>query len=263
MPFTIKWIAALLISLSLTLYNASFARAGVLFDGTNDCLFSAGTVDFSADVITVSFWSYWDSFANDDDLLLELSANSNLNNPTIQINPNTTGFSSGTWNTLIHGSVGYRIESITRPSGAVWHHYAIVYNNTTANGDIKIYLNGTEQSTTVELNTKTDTGNFKTDTLYLMSRACASLFADGRLSDLSIHKVELTATEIALMAGSKVKGIAYQIQPSNLLLYLPLDECSDGAACTTASGFRDRKGANNFSPTNSPTGSAEAVLTYP
>jgi len=252
---------ALLLSILLL---ASPANAGVLFDGTNDCLSSASTIAFGTNIVTVSFWMYWDSFANDDDLAMELSANYNTNFPGLLIDPNASAPVSGRFNAGISATgPTYRTESITRPSAAVWHHYSIVFDNSTAAGDIKFYVDGVSTSTTVDANSKTTTGNIRTDTLYFMSRACTSLYADGRLDEVYIHSGELSADEISLLYNSRMRKIGQQID-NTLISYWPLDECPDGTACATASMFRDNYDTDpdHLSPSNSPTGRAGEILSY-
>ncbi|HEY4612181.1 MAG TPA: hypothetical protein VII11_04300 [Bacteroidota bacterium] len=54
------------------------------------------------------------------------------------------------------------------------------------------------------------------------------------------------------------------IQPSNLKAYWPLDEFAEGATVSGTNSIRDLSGnGNHGTPSNSPTGRAERVLSYP
>lgn len=167
------------------------------FDGTNDSASSDAPINFGTDVITVLAWVKWDTFANDNGLLMELSADSNTNDGTFIINPNASvaaDFEGG----LQDGVTGsrFRSEYATRPTAGSWKHYAFVLDNSTTTGDVKIFFDGIEQSTTIRLDAKDKTGNFLTDTLYLFSRAGTTLFGGGDIDDLRIYAGELTVSEI-------------------------------------------------------------------
>lgn len=161
------------------------------FDGSNDYFRSAGNIVYGTNIITVAFWLYWDAFANNDDLALESSATfvSNLN--TYNIDPNA---SAGNWSAGIRGTSGFRAETATRPSGAAWHHYLFVLDNTTTAGDVRTFIDGVEQSETVGTNTKSGTSNFANNILFGMSRNGTTLFGAGRITALKIWTGDRSAS---------------------------------------------------------------------
>lgn len=165
------------------------------FDGSNDYFRSAGNVVYGTNIITVAFWLYWDSFANNDDLALESSATfvSYLN--TFNIDPNA---SAGNWSTGIRGTSGFRAETVTRPSAAAWHHYLFVLDNTTTAGDVRTFIDGVEQSETVGTNTKSGTSNFAANTLFGMSRNGTTLFGAGRMTALKIYTGDRSASVLSI-----------------------------------------------------------------
>jgi len=184
-----------------TLINGPTFNSGnggsIVFDGVNDSA-TVGTISFNSNIITTTFWFKWLNYANDDDLLVELSTNGNLLQNTFIIDPNSSAPTNGVFQFSIFGNgIGnYYGSYINRPTQNVWHNLSIIWDNSTTNGNIICYLNGILQNTTVNRNLKNSSGNFRTDNLYLMSRAGASLFGNGEISNLNIYNRALTAQEV-------------------------------------------------------------------
>lgn len=171
------------------------------FNGSSDYASSDATINWGVDVITVCAWVKWDSFSNDDAALWELSSNFNNTDGAIWSSPNA-GAGGGNWVGTIQDSTGsfdFREEYATRPAAATWVHVAIVYDNSTTTGDVKIYFDAVEQSTTISTNDKSSSGNIVTDVLYLFSRAGSSLFGAGDMDDLRIYAGELDAAQLTLV----------------------------------------------------------------
>ncbi|MBI2010363.1 MAG: LamG domain-containing protein [Candidatus Chisholmbacteria bacterium] len=196
------------------------------FDGSNDYMNTSSTISFGVKVITLTFWLKWDAFADDNKLAFELSTNYNNNDGSIIVNPDNSSNPS-TFNLSIQDSVTtskYRQENFTRPSAGEWHHYAAVFDNSTVTGDIKLYLDGVEQSSTLATNDKDQSSNIRTDTLYFMSRAGTSLFGAGDLDDVKIYDYERTAAQIA-----------YDYNRGGPLAWWKFDECQGNAAYSSGS----------------------------
>jgi hypothetical protein len=158
-------------------------------------LSSTSNVSFGTNVITVCVWLWWDAFNQNDNLFNELSSNFNSNNNTFNVDPNSG--TNSKFAASIQGVGGtYRSESITRPSAAAWHHYAFVLDNSTSAGAVKFYVDGVLTTPTVDTNTKNNSANFLTSTIYVMSRANTSLFAAGRLYSYRIYPGELTSGQV-------------------------------------------------------------------
>ncbi len=149
-------------------------------------------ITFGTDVITVCCWLYCNDVAITQ-IVLETSADA--------------GGGGNNWHVLITGTklfcqlftgdaINYRSESIS-PSTGAWHHYAFVIDNSTNAGSIKIYVDGTEASTTIETNTKASSGNFSTEILNIAARSGGPLFFDGRMDDLRIYAGELSGAAIS------------------------------------------------------------------
>jgi PKD repeat protein len=170
-------------------------NTAVSFDGSNDD--AAASVNLSGtSKVTIEFWMKWTTFANNDDLALEFTANNTNNNGAFVINPNST--TSGDRFEVAIGRNGSRNNAyFTRPSAGVWHHYAIVLNTTaTASQQILPYVDGQPVSIVKGLS-GTGAGNFANSTLNFMSRNGAQLFGAGTLDEVAIYNQALTATQIA------------------------------------------------------------------
>lgn len=87
---------------------------------------------------------------------------------------------------------------------------------------------------------------------------------DSIVEEFAFWNNDGTDQDVQTLSNSMRKGIALQVLPSALQCYLSLDQCTAGATCATASMFRDISGHGlNFSPSGSPTGSANNKMNYP
>lgn len=175
------------------------------FDGVNDFAKSVNTVTVAANTTNWTFcaWVWWDAFANDDDLLVEISANSSNSGSdgAFLIDPNSS-FPSGVAAFLVQDSSAgslYRTESIARWPAAEWVHIAAVFESAanSLQGEWTIYTNGVVASQTVNTTTKDQASQLRTAVTHnLMSRNGTSLFASGRLDDVGLWGSALDSTTI-------------------------------------------------------------------
>lgn len=85
-----------------------------------------------------------------------------------------------------------------------------------------------------------------------------TLTFDGRISQVGVWTRALSSDERAILnracASDDIK-LFESVSPAKAAFLLPLNECGDGEACTTANMFKDRTvNGNNGTPSNSPTG---------
>lgn len=155
---------------------------------------SDSSVTYSANVITACVWAYEPSTWATAGVLLQ-SGNSWPNNANSWRFYNNEG-------ELQFGMVGTTTTqdsswSLTAPSTDTWHHYAIVYDASTATGSVKVYVDGVLQSLTPGNQNKDGTSNFASQTFYAFSQnGGASTFFSGNLDDIRIYSGEKTAQEI-------------------------------------------------------------------
>jgi hypothetical protein len=191
-----------------------------LFNGSSDSAHVA--LDLSnTNIITISFWLYWNAFANNDALAMEYSSNFNTNPGGFLVDPNNSSPSPGTFTVGISGG-GETVAVFTRPSAAVWHQYVLTINHALAGSSAipNIYVDGVAQSLTYPfaLSAPQNFGNF---TLNFMSRATTSLFGAGRMADFALWQgVLLTQLEAqGLALGTR----PYMVRPASLRAYFPMD----------------------------------------
>ena len=136
--------------------------------------------------LALSFWGYWDAFANDDDFFAEFTANSNsANGFYVDPNSSTTNFAIQVGNSAPQRKTAH----FTRPSAAAWHHYLLTFDTTTGAGSngLAAYVDGVLQTLTWVNTDNMSSSLFANNTLYLFSRANSSLFGAGRMQNLVIR----------------------------------------------------------------------------
>lgn len=164
------------------------------FDGTNDSLQSASTIDLSAvNKCAVVFWLWWDAYADNDDLALEFTANTNGSTGGFYINPNSSNLAGGgpNFEVKLVGNMGECEAVFARPSAAAWHQYVVGLDKSLSGEEVShVYVDSVAQSLTYDTDID-NSNNFANDTLNVMSRNNASLFGAGRQARLGIIPGEI------------------------------------------------------------------------
>lgn len=171
-------------------------QSAVQFDGTNDNLIRA--IDLSAvNKVTLVFVMNWISFASDDALFCEFTANYNfaptggwIINPGNSSAPGADKFNIGT-----KVSTAYSQSSFTRPTDNTWHSYLITVDRSAAPSVITALLDNAAPSGYVDDTALAGSGLLANDTLYLGSRNQASLFGDFYLGEFLLYTGLLTTGE--------------------------------------------------------------------
>lgn len=136
-----------------------------------------------------------------------------------------------------------------------WQHFVFTFDN----GNAVFYKNG------IFLASKTGMTNPIAWTGFQIGLTNIHT-VNGTINELACWDVALSLPEISLLVNSKVKRLPLQIRPSNLKLYLPLDEVADGVSINGQT-FKDLSG-NGHDGTGADAGGesrgeAEEVLSYP
>jgi large repetitive protein len=165
---------------------AGDANTAVTFDGVNDYVDCA--IDLSAqNQLTIECWLKVSSFADNDHLLCEYTPNFNTDNVGGFIaNPNSS--SDSKFDLGMHSnSSNYVLRNFTRPSTGAFHHLVLRYDRiATPDATVNAVVDGTVV-TMGGLSTTPLGDNFGNSTLYIMSRAGASLFLAGTLDEFAIY----------------------------------------------------------------------------
>lgn len=211
------------------------------FNGTNQSLQSASalTTLASKSRLAFGFWLY-SVFTNDDDILLETSANSGSNPGTFKAIGNESG-TNRFWVDVV-GNIGQAANHVAAPANSTWAHVLVNLNfaNAGATEVESIYFNGTSQTMTNGA-ASNNTGTFTSQILNVMSRNNASLFADGRMADLAIWapSTAITGADVTSLAAGRR---AHTVRNSEILYHWPIDGVSSpepaniGAVALTVNG---------------------------
>lgn len=249
----IKILLALLL-LSNTAY------AAVSFDGSNDIL-SCGTANT---LLTENGAATIYAYVNATDVgetagrILDKGSGTGTNGVILSVRATqTVGFSVVGTTSLNRFASNNAITYGTNQS------IITTWDGSLTAANSHIYIDGVEPTyaTTQDMVTPTDNG---ASVIHIGNDSTGARTFNGIIHEVAVWDVELTAQEIAILAKSNLKRMPLQIRPANLKAYWILNECADVAACTDASMFRDISGnVNTCSPSNSPTGAADSVFSYP
>lgn len=186
-----------------------------IFDGIDDYL-AADQVDLSATtLVSLSFWLWWDTFANDDRLAFEFTLNYSSTAGGFIFDPNDSrgaaAFGMG------NGGGSFWVDSFTRPSAGAWHHYLLTFDRATpANA---AWVDGSSQSLTT-ITHGVLAGNFTKDWLVFMSRAGTSLFGLGRMAEVGLYTGVLLGQDDASALATGYSPLL--VRPTSLAYYWPL-----------------------------------------
>jgi len=145
----------------------------------------------------------------------------------------------------------------------VWNRVVLTWDGTTTAANAHFYVNGVEPAYQTTANGSSPFA-VTNGTISIGNRLDNIRPLAGNLSELAIWNVVLDSGEIANLSQSRIKGLPYQIRPSALKAYWPLDDFANGINALGSGSIIERSGNGlNGSPTtNAPTGVAEEVLTY-
>ena len=147
-----------------------------------------------------------------------------------------------------------------------WQAVLMTWDGSATATNVHLYANGTETSYATQTNGDNTKVSDAANAIYIGNRQGADRTFDGVITEVAFWDKVLDAQEIAQYALSRVKGMALQIAPANLIGYWPLWECGNAATCSgTFRNMSPNDNANlaDCTPSNSPTGVAEAVLSVP
>lgn len=150
------------------------------------------TLNPVTNTITVTAWIYVPSFPSTK-ILFECASG-----PSTADNSWFVWLGASTVEAGIFGGGGYRYETFASPSVNTWHHIGIVFDNTSNTAALKMYLDGSPQSTTVVLNTKTTAAQFAAAQLWAWARSGPNSESDAGMDDIRIYSGDRSANMAAI-----------------------------------------------------------------
>jgi len=109
-----------------------------------------------------------------------------------------------------------------------WYHTLITWDNSLIAANVHIYVNNVEPTYAISIDGTTALQSDAANNLRIGARSATGGEFKGKISEVAIWSAILTASQIALLANSKIKGMPLQIQPAKLVMYLPLDDITIG-----------------------------------
>ena len=168
---------------------------GVQYPGTATA--SSFTIDLSGfSKISLEMIFSWNSFANDDKLAAEYTADANNVNAFL-IDPNSGAPDLGLFQVNVSSSSSTNNGGgFARPSAGTAHRYLFTLDRTVPGGTLATgaYVDGIAQTITAHA-TSAPVGNFVNSTLYLFARNQTSLLGVGNLTKLAIYNQILSSAE--------------------------------------------------------------------
>lgn len=253
------------ILLSLLLVNPCWA--GIDFDGVDDYVQVTDFLSTDQSGLSVSAWVYFDT-SNTDDFIIRYGNTGTTDG--ISLHRDDVGGVSGRTDCFkvatVNAIVTMAIEGATNsaPSGQ-WIHICVTFYYSS----LKLYVNGVEDPNSPNNTAAGAIVNPALDCFVgAISATASNSVADGKITEFALWTETLTATEVKLLASSRLKGIPLQIQPSALKLYLPMDDQETGTAAN-GDTVRDLSGNGNNGAGNDGANNAgltwtqETVLSYP
>lgn len=141
-----------------------------------------------------------------------------------------------------------------------WYHVAVKYvRGSTANLPT-FYINGSAQTTTVATQPVGTISTDATSHVLVGSDSSGTNSISAYITEVSIYSTLLSEYQVGLLA-TPIRGMPEMVEPSSLVLYLPLDEFGDNQVTSGINVFRDRSGTNNhgsvMSAGRAPVGAAD------
>lgn len=260
-----KVLALLLLSLLLAVPG----WAGVNFNGDADNVSASSNLSITTHPISVSLWvnlsgtSLQGCFFNIGDY--------NVSGPTgdgigIGVGNGTFEYPLKTGNELILLYNNVRWIDTNDNIGTGWHNIIVTVNSSGYAGayidGANVYTEGSGTAPATNYDSYTIIGGY----LGWAISGSYDRYVNAEISDVYVWNTVISASDIALLASSRVKGIGLQIKTANLKAYWPLDDHSSGTALGSLT-FSDLSGngyvLSDTDADGDSTTTAETAISYP
>lgn len=200
-------------------YNGANGKfnSGLDFDGTDDYVNVADTSTLDTDIaealdfpngtdFTISGWFNRDTVTTDDVIVAKRNGVANTDTGYIVYIDDPVGTGEVDADYLIlevsDGSNEYSVTSTSAFISTGWNHFAFVWDDDTA-GNIKLYINGKEESGAIKSGTLTSVGSLSnSNPVRFGSESDGGNYFDGKLDDIRIYRYPLTSAQIRLIYNS-------------------------------------------------------------
>lgn len=194
--------------------TAEYNTRSLLFGGTNEYVTMGDVLDFDyTDQFSISFW--FKATSNGQYLVSKMDNSASLRGYGVVITTTTgrIGFYR-----INNSSTNYAgIYTNTAFNDGVWHHVAVTTDGAGASGMV-IYVDGSAQATTTQADTLSATIlNNKSLNLSGIDDGAANLYV-GYLSEVVIHNVELSSSQVTGLYNGGVPADPRTLSPSTSIV---------------------------------------------
>lgn len=190
-------------------------HAGVVFDGVDDRIATSSSIAVTGS-ITISAWINSNSISVTSQYIIsDLNTNNKSNYEFLK-----SGLTKIEFIIRTPTIIGWISTNSVVANGS-WYHVCITYNGSTTP---IFYVNGTPVSVTQTFGSGNPPLGASGNIVYIGNYYGYNLGFSGTISQLAIWQSVLTPTQIALLAGSRHRRMPQLVDPTDLKLYLPLDD---------------------------------------
>lgn len=203
--------------------------AGIVLNGTDAYLRSSAPLNVGTSIVTVLTFLKWPGThtVTPGQVLFSTEGDGSTMPPgTFSCLPATTSGNIGMGVLNLNDSGNGRREWFAPWAGTGWTNIAAIFDNSTTNGDVKLYYCEEEKMVAVVDDNKNTAGNLATNMLHLGSIMGWWQFSPCTISDFRIYSGELTSDEICYVSKHPDEAGSYTASTlvNGLLDYWPLDE---------------------------------------
>ncbi len=196
-------------------YSTGKINNGANFNGTSSKLNISNTGISPTTAMSFSCWINCSSYTSRQSIFVKSDGATNSGSSFVYEVGNTSGKTTAT---LFIGATNITLTSTATLTSGVWTHLAFTYDNS----NLKIYINGTLDSTVSGSGTINNTTN---DTTFGAYSSLGSLWLNGSLDEIGIWNTSLTALEINKIYNAG-RGNSYPFidnKKTSLISYYKLD----------------------------------------
>lgn len=243
--------------------------AGIDLNGDADYVSLGDTADYSPTDLTIACWVNGDTFTSTNGTRYWIATKGTSGGGNyewglfIRGNGVIAALRMTIWNTADGGYLS--ADSTTTVSNNAWHHLCGTYDNGTTT--VTAYLDGTAEGT-VNTPTGTKTGDRAVNLLIGDRADGGTNNLNAQVAECALWKTDLSATEVAILASSRLKRLPLQIQPASLVGYWALDDYAAGQSTVSGLTFVNMSSGNGNDGTgvdadNDSDTVSETLLSYP
>lgn len=209
---------------------------GISFDRIDDRIqISDNSTLKPSSQVTISFWVKIDNIDTTDQLIITKDSEVSSANRQFTFGLEDSGVN---WNFRYWDSSNalHTLTGLSTPSTDINYHIIGLHNGSTQ----KFYIDGSLISSSSWSNLKQ--GNVD---MYVGGRFNTNPIPfSGTVSELYMWNVGLNEADIYNLYNSKISGVGLSIKPSNLVLYLPMNNVANGESGDAVT-FKDLSGTGN------------------